>query len=503
MKTLLCATQDGIDAKPVDVEVAYVRGLPSFSIVGLAQTSIQESKERVKSALSSIDFKFPTQKVTVNLSPSDLKKEGSHFDLPIALLIALQNESVDFKDFIALGELGLDGTLKDTSSIYTLVLSLANAGKIKNIVIPKESLSKISNIPNINIYAPSNLKEAIELFKDPKSFPKHTPKIDIKAKTLKIDKEYYYHEEYPLDFLDVKGQESAKRASLIAAAGMHNILYEGSPGCGKSMCAKRVPYIMPPMSLEEILTNAKLQSLYKNEPTFEPKRIFRSPHRSSSASSIFGGGSKNAQIGEIALCGNGGVLFFDEFPYFGKSILESLRQPLEDHKLLISRVNSKIEYQAKFLFIAAMNPCPCGNLLSSNKNCRCSEVEINRYNNRLSAPVLDRIDLFVQMDETDPHDMPTISSKEMHMKVLSAFKMQKERGQTELNGKIDDKEIAKFCILDDESKEILDQSARRFGLSQRAINKILKVSRTIADLDSSQSIKKGHTLEALRFRMKK
>lgn len=500
MKQMQCATMDGFNAKVVDVEVAFVRALPSFTIVGLAQTSIQESKERVKSALSTIDFKFPPQKVTVNLSPSDLRKEGSHFDLPIALLIALQKEKVSFEGFMAFGELGLDGTLKDTNSLFAMILSLTQEGLISKVIIPKESVEKISKIPSLEIYPAKNLKEALEIFMMPSEA---IPQGQASALMIRSNEEEIssYHDSYKLDFKDIKGQEIAKRASLIAAAGMHNILYEGSPGCGKSMSAKRLQYILPPMSDEEILYKAKLDALDGVEPDFKPLRPSRSPHHSSTRASIFGGGSKSAKIGEVALAHNG-ILYFDEFPHFAKTVLESLREPLEDYSVLISRVNSKIKYPTKFLFIASMNPCPCGNLLSTKKDCRCSDLEVKRYKNRLSSPLLDRIDLYVQMDEITTEDKSTITSAQMHEKVKLAFLAQKRRQQSELNGKMDDSDIAKFCALDSESQKILDNAVNRFDLSQRAIKKSLKVARTIADLDESERILKSHLLESLSYRLK-
>ena len=492
MKTIHCATTEGFDAKVVDVEVAFVRALPSFTIVGLAQTSIQESKERIKSALSTIEFKFPPQKVTVNLSPSDLRKEGSHFDLPIALLIALQKENVTFDGFMAFGELGLDGTLKDTNSLFAIILSLAQEGLIKKVIIPQESLEKISKIPSLEIYPVQNLQEAIGIFM--------MPSEAIMIRSNGINQECI-EESFELDFRDIKGQEIAKRASLIAAAGMHNILYEGSPGCGKSMSAKRLQYILPPMSQEEILYKAKLDALDGIEPDFKPLRPMRSPHHSSTRASIFGGGSRSAKIGEIALAHHG-VLYFDEFPHFPKAILESLREPLEDYSVLISRVNSKTTYPTKFLFVASMNPCPCGNLLSTKKDCRCSDLEIKRYKNRLSSPLLDRIDLYVQMEEITPEDKSTITSQEMNEKVKKAFHIQNGRGQSELNGKMSDSDIEKFCILDSESQKILDNATNHFDLSQRAIKKSLKVARTIADLDASEKILKAHLLESLSYRIR-
>ena len=501
MKKILCATLDTLDAKIVNVEVSFVRALPSFAIVGLAQTSIQESKERIKSALSAVEFKFPPQKVTVNLSPSDLKKSGSHFDLPISLLIALQKSKMDFDNYFAFGELGLDGELKDTTSIFPLILSLSNELREKTIIIPKKSFEKISKIPELNLIAVDTLKEALDIFQTDDFSAKQTKSL-IDSKYIEIkEQKYFYQEDFVEDFIDIKGQLRSKRASLISASGMHNILYEGSPGCGKSMSAKRLRYILPPLKLEEILHHAKLDSLIGKEPNFKPLRESRNPHHSASKASIYGGGIKEAKIGEIALSHNG-ILFFDELPHFPKNILESLREPLQDYKALVSRVNSKVEYDTKFLFVGAMNPCPCGNQLSQTKECRCSDLELKRYKNRLSAPLLDRIDLYVQMEEIKTTDKPTISSSEMFEKVLIAFKAQMSRGQSELNGKLSDSEILKYCFLSEDLKSILDSAIIRFELSQRAINNILKVSRTIADIDCSHDIEKSHLLEALSFRMK-
>ncbi|NPA74317.1 MAG: YifB family Mg chelatase-like AAA ATPase [Epsilonproteobacteria bacterium] len=498
MKLIKCATLDIHEAKVVEVESTFSRALPGFSIVGLANTSIQESRDRVKSALSSLRYKFPPQKITINLSPSDLKKEGSHFDLSFALSVALQKESVEFGDIFVFGELGLDGKIKDTNLIFPIILSLVKQKRIKRVLIPKESFEKISKIPSIEIAVSDSLEEAIEFFKNQdKKFEK--PK-DLEYEYIEIaGKKYYFSDDFELDFYDVKGQEIAKRASLIAASGMHNILFEGSPGCGKSMCAKRIRYILPPMSLDEILENARLSSINEKEIDFKPVRNFRSPHHTSSRPSIFGGGSSKAMMGEVALANNG-VLFFDEFPHFQKSVLESLREPLEDYRVLISRVNSKVEYKTKFLFIAAQNPCPCGNLLSSVHECRCSEVEIQRYKNRLSEPLLDRIDLYVQMDEVSTKDRPSMSSKEMFEIVKRAFVKQKERGQKELNGKMDEKDIEKYCKLQDKEEDLLHSAAIKFGLSQRGINKILRTARTIADIEDSNDIKKSHLLEAISYR---
>jgi magnesium chelatase family protein len=414
----------------------------------------------------------------------------------MALSIALYEKDIDFEDFYVFGELGLDGKLKDTNSIFILILSLAKQGKLKNILIPKQSIEKISKIPNINIYAVNNLSQAIDFFQTKDKNKYKIANNDFQYNFLNInDKKYFFDTKYDLDFHDVKGQQLAKRAALISVAGNHNILFEGNPGSGKSMITKRMQYIMPPMSLEEILEKAKIDSLNAKEPDFKPIRAFISPHHSSSKASIIGG----SKIGEIALCNNG-ILFFDELPHFSKSIIESLREPLEDHSILVSRVNTKIKYPTKFLFISAMNPCPCGNLLSKTKECRCSDVEIRRYKNRLSDPFLDRIDLNIVMNEVSTTDKADIDSKNMHNIVLKTFIKQKSRGQKELNGKLNEEEIKRYCILDDEAQNILDMAIQNYALSFRAINKVLKVSRTIADIEEEELISKKHILEALNYR---
>ena len=366
MKILKSASLDTIDAICIDVESTFTKGMPTFTIVGMISTSISESKDRVKSALLTNGFKFPPLKITVNLSPSEISKKGTHFDLAIALQIALFDEkNIDFENIYFFGELALDGNIKDTSSIFPIVLSLSKKTHINKVLVCKESALKLANIPNLQIYCVKNLDEAISFVKSNKKEEYLYKKEIFKYKTLNIDEEtYYYDTNYMEDFQDVIGQNIAKNAALISAAGNHNIIFEGSPGCGKSMISKRLKYIMTPMNLEEILEKAKLQALDYKEIDFLPIRAFRSPHHSSTKSSIFGGGSVNAKMGEIALSNNG-ILFFDELPHFSKSILEALREPLEDNKILISRVNSKVMYETKFIFIAAMNPCPC--VISNNK----------------------------------------------------------------------------------------------------------------------------------------
>ncbi|WP_148817252.1 YifB family Mg chelatase-like AAA ATPase [Campylobacter concisus] len=500
MKSLRCATYcDGL--KIIDVESIFSRGLPGFSIVGLASTSIKESTERVKAALLVLDFSFPAQKITINLSPSDLPKSGSHFDLAIAILIALQ-KAKNLEKIFVFGELGLDGSVKSTANLFSILLFLSTQVKNVKVLVPKEIAQKASMIPNLEIYAVSTLEEAIRFFNDAE-FAKSihfNATHELFSNVIEISgKRYVPNLNFELDFKDVLGQDRAKRACVIAAIGMHNILFEGSPGSGKSMCAKRLVYIMAPQSLEEVLKSAAYRSLNLQDSEFTSIRAFRSPHHTSTKSSIFGGGSNVAKIGEIALA-NGGVLFFDEFPHFSKQVIESLREPLEDNQIHIARVNSKVTYETKFIFVAAQNPCPCGNLFSRNLNCKCSENEIKNYKSRISAPVLDRIDLKVAMDESSPNDRSSFSSQQMSDMVLKAFIFQKKRDQDELNGKLNDAQVEKFCLLDNEAREILQKAASKYNLSQRGIKRTLRVARSIADLDESEQILKPHILEALSFR---
>lgn len=500
MKRLLCATYEGIEAQPVYVESTLTKGLPSFNIVGMANTAITESRERVKSALLSNEFTFPPKRITINLSPSDLRKEGSQFDLGIALLIALDHTDITLDEWYVFGELGLDGSVKENLLLYALILSLVNHNGLTSAIVPKESLEKLSNIPGVTFYGVGHLNEAIDLLRSQTPHEKaHHSQAIVHPYQLLDNTKYYYQDDYLLDFSDIRGQEVAKRAALISATGMHNILLEGSPGCGKSMIAKRLPFIMPPVTDSELLDIAKLHSLEGKEPSFSPQRPYRSPHHSSTLASIFGGGTHRAEIGEVGLSHHG-ILFFDELPHYTKQVLEALREPLEDQRIRISRVHSKVEYPTKFLFAAAMNPCPCGNLLNTALSCRCSDREISRYKNRLSDPFLDRIDLYVQMQTVSADDRSSITSQQMHQQVLQAHAIQRQRGQSELNGRLSDREIEQFCQLDQEADTVLTQAINRFSLSFRSIKKIQKCARTIADLDDSKIIEKRHLLEALSYR---
>jgi magnesium chelatase family protein len=500
---LTCATLEGVSARVIEIEATFTKGLPGFAIVGLAGNDIQEAKERTKAALLTNGFVFPPLKITVNLSPSDLaSKKGTHLDLPIALLIALNKERIDEEGLYVFGELGLDGRVKSSSMLFPLILSLKEQGLIRRAIVPAEAIPHLSHISGVEFAAVETLADAIALVKGGK-FQANVTSFDYDAESLVINGvPYYYERSYPQDFREVKGQQIAKRAALIAAAGMHNYFMEGSPGCGKSMIAKRIGHILPPLSEEEILSIAKHQFLDGTTPTFRAKRPVRSPHHTATSASIFGGGSSQARIGEVALADKG-ILFFDEVPHFSKAVLEAMREPLQDRRVLISRVNAKISYAADVTFVSAQNPCPCGNLLSKARACRCSDVEIKRYRNKLSDPFLDRLDLFVVMQEISSEDRGDATSAQMHEQVIAAFARQKKRHQPNLNGKLTEEEIETFCQLDNDAQTILDNAIARFALTHRSIASIKKVARTIADLADHEQIGKSDLLEALSYRRRK
>jgi len=500
---LACATLEGVSAKVIEVEATFTKGLPGFAVVGLASSDIQEAKERVKSALLVNDFVFPPLKITINLSPSDLKnKHGTHFDLPLALLVALNKKPFEEEGLFVFGELGLDGRIKSSSLLFPLILSLKEQGLIRRAIVPRESIVYLTHISGIEFVPVETLSEAISIV-EKGDFVSHTRAFSYDAQKITVEQDsYFYEEQYESDFREVKGQVVAKRAALIAAAGMHNFFMEGNPGCGKSMIAKRLRDILPPVSEQELLSIAKHQFLNGQIPEFKAIRPMRSPHHTATSASIFGGGSGQAKIGEVALASKG-ILFFDEIPHFSKQILEAMREPLQDKKVHIARVNAKIEYEADIMFVAAQNPCPCGNLLSKTRACRCSDMEIKRYQNKLSDPFLDRIDLFVVMQEVSSDDKAGVSSVQMHQEVLRAFVLQKKRGQRQLNGKLAENEIEIFCQLSVEAEKILEGATGKFGLTHRSIASIKKIARTIADLSDHEKIEKSDILEALSYRRRK
>lgn len=486
----------------IDVESTFTRGLPGFSIVGLPNSAIKESTERIKACLMSKNYAFPAQKITINLSPSGIPKNGSHFDLAMAILILLQKQE-NLEQIFVFGELGLDGAVKSTNELFSLLLFLSAKVQKARVLVPKALAEKAAMIPNLEVFVVQDLDEAVEFFsQNEREKFRANATHPLFVKPLMIENELFIpNTSFPYDFIDIKGQENAKFACLIAALGMHNILFEGSAGSGKSMCAKRLVYIMPPQSLNEVLLASAYQSLNSKDSEFSSIRAFRNPHHTSTRASIFGGGTKGAKIGEVALA-NGGVLFFDEFPHFGKVIIESLREPLEDNQILVSRVNSKVSYETKFLFVAAQNPCPCGNLFSPTLSCRCSELEIKRYKNTISAAILDRIDLYVAMEKSSADDKSSFSSRELSERVLAGFVFQKKRGQREFNAKLKDENLAQICVMDKDAQSTLNLAVARYNLSQRAVNKTLKVARTCADLEQREIISKADILKALSFRVK-
>ena len=499
VNSLKCATLDGVTAKIVEVEGSLTRGLPAFNVVGLASSDIQESKERVKNALLAQNFELPPKKITINLSPSDIKKSGTHFDLAIALLVALGKSSIKHKIFV-FGELGLDGRVKSSTLLFPLILSLKEQGFIKEAIVPKEALDALKHIQGVRFYGVESLNEAFALLQQESLEGEESSHANYGEESITIEGvHYFFNREYPLDFSDIRGQKLALRAALIAAAGMHNTLLNGSPGSGKSMIANRLRYILPPLTQREILSIAKHQFLDGQTPHFQPVRPFRSPHHTATSAAIFGGGSHSAKIGEVALA-NYGILFFDELPHFKSNTLEALREPMQDRVVNIARVNSKVQYDANFLFVGAMNPCPCGNLLSKSRECRCTQAEISRYQNRLSDPFLDRIELFVVMQEVDFNDKSYYSSAQMHQTVIDAFTKQMQRKQSSFNGKLSEVEIDQFCTLEADANEILQKATLQFGLSHRSIANIKKVARTIADLNGTDTIDRRALLEALSYR---
>lgn len=528
---IFCASLEGTQTKVVEIEAAFSRGLPSFSITGLATSSIQESKQRVQSALANCNVTLPPLKIVINLAPSDIAKSGSYFDLPIALVLRADSRTNankeanmgdldstnpitntppdnNFNGWFAFGELGLDGDIKYTQSMYPLLFDIALTHKGANVIVPESARKVLEVIPNLHLHFAKNLKDAIEILTLP--LPKQTNQsanksLDLGFESFEVSGErYFYTKDFDKDFSEVKNQEIAKMAALIAATGFHNIIFEGSPGCGKSMIANRMRYILPPTSLKEMMQNLKLQSLNAQDALYSPLRPFRNPHQSASKASILGSATQyEPKPGEIALAHNG-ILFFDELPHFKRDILESLREPLENNKMTISRVHSKLEYDTAFLFIGAQNPCPCGNLLSQSKECRCQDKDIVAYKNRLSEPFLDRIDMFIQMNENNENinnaTQKCLNSTQMQDLVFGAFKFAKQRGQKRFNGKLNEREIEQFCTLNDEAQGLLSQATQRFTLSNRAQNKLKKVARTIADLDTSEVITKKHLLQALSYR---
>lgn len=498
---VLSSALHGIDGNIIKVEIDISEGLPSFDIVGLPDSSVKEAKERVRTAIKNSNFNFPIKKITVNLAPANIRKEGSSFDLPIAIgiLVCIGVIKLDtLQDTMVIGELSLDGSVRGVSGVLPMVYSAYNKG-FKKCIIPYENAQEGAIVNDMEIIGVNSLSEIVEHLSGYKVLSR--TQIDTNELFSNINKIN------DLNFSDVKGQEKVKRTLEVAAAGFHNVMMLGSPGSGKTMMAKRIPSILPPLTFEESIEITKIHSvagLLKSKGTLITKRPFRSPHHTISASALTGGG-KIPKPGEISLAHNG-VLFLDELPEFHKNVLEVMRQPLEDMEVTISRVNSTITYPSKFMLIASMNPCPCG-YYPDTKRCHCTDKEIKKYLSKISGPLIDRIDICLEVKPVEYEQLSlkrkSESSEDIRKKVIAAQKIQQQRYKNEnilFNSQLSSAQIEKYCSLGNEEIEILKIAFDRLNLSARAYHRILKVSRTIADLDASENIKVNHLAEAIQYR---
>lgn len=497
-KTKTCVL-DGLNGYAVDVEADLSTGLQAFNIVGLADVSIKESKERVKSAISNSGFNIPPGRITINLAPANLKKDGSQIDLSIAVSILLATGVIEYfpDEFsVFLGELSLDGRIVPFNGALAMVISLKELG-FKNFYIPYDLKDEVTIVKGVNIFAIKHLKELID----------HLNGINLIEKCENVDINLDTQIKYDVDFADVKGQENLKRAMEISAAGSHNLLMIGPPGSGKSMIAKRMPTILPKLTFEECIECTKIYSVagMLAENKLITQRPFRSPHHTSSPVSLVGGG-KIPKPGEVSLSHNG-VLFLDEFAEFSKQTIEVLRQPMEDGKVTISRASSSVTYQSKFVTICALNPCPCGNYGSQNANCTCSQLQIQKYLSKLSGPILDRIDIQVEVEAVKFEELSSKkqqeSSESIRKRVEKARNIQLERYKGEnifSNAYLSSRQIKKYIKLDSKLEKIIEFAFKKFKFSARSFNKILKLTRTIADLEGCEKIEEKHLLEAIRYR---
>jgi len=501
LSRVLSASLIGIDAYGVEVEVDIgSKGFPQFSIVGLPDTAVKESKDRVKSALKNIGFNFPLKPITINLAPADLKKEGSAFDLPLAIGI-LSAEGVisggAIEDYILLGELSLDGRVKPIRGALSVGLLARKLSK--KLIVPRANAPEAAVVEGVEVYGVESLPQAVDIISN---------RDGVKPFSVDIAREMTENSVYGEDFSDVKGQEHAKRALEVAASGGHNVLMIGPPGSGKTMLSRRLATILPPMTFEEAIETTKIHSiagLLRGGQAILATRPFRSPHHTISDVALIGGGQV-PKPGEVSLAHNG-VLFLDELPEFKRNVLEVLRQPLETGEVLVSRASASITYPARFMLVSAMNPCPCGYLGDPRHQCTCSVSQIHRYRKRVSGPLLDRIDIHI--------DVPAVPYKELseertgersesiRQRVLRARQIQVERFKKEgifSNGQMRTRHLRKYCQLGEEAKKLLETAIERLSLSARAYARILKVSRTIADMDGEEHILPHHLSEAIQYR---
>ena len=496
------AAVQGIDATIVTIEVNSSRGI-KFFLVGLPDSAVKESHERIISALQVNGYKFPSRQIVVNMAPADIRKEGSSYDLPLAIGILASAGEVStekLSQYLIIGELSLDGSLQPIKGALPIAISARTQG-FKGFILPKQNAKEAAVVNNLHVYGVENIKEVIEFFNSER---------ELEPTIVHTREEFFQHQNnFSYDFADVKGQESVKRALEVAAAGGHNLIMIGSPGSGKSMMAKRLPSILPPLSLAESLETTKIHSvagkLNKNDSLIAT-RPFRSPHHTISQVAMVGGGS-NPQPGEISLAHNG-LLFLDELPEFSRSVLEVLRQPLEDRYISISRAKYSLNYPASFMLVASMNPCPCGYYTHPTKACVCNPGQVHRYLNRISGPLLDRIDIQIEIVPVPFEKMAEQktgeSSASIRERVIKARKIQEERFANHpgiyCNAQMESKLLQQYATLDEQGLNLLRSAMTRLNLSARAYDRILKVARTICDLEGDINIKPHHLAEAIGYR---